>query len=44
LKDLFQWSLKDGQHYATELGYVPLPSSVSEKAAAAVNSITGGGS
>jgi len=44
LKDLFQWSLTDGQRYATELGYVPLPSSVSDKAVAAVNSITSGGS
>lgn len=44
LKNLFQWSLQDGQHYATELGYVPLPKSVAEKALAAVNSITAGGS
>ncbi len=44
LKNLFQWSLQDGQHYASELGYVPLPKSVAEKALAAVNSITSGGS
>lgn len=44
LKNLFQWSLQDGQHYATELGYVPLPQSVAQKALAAVNSISSGGS
>ena len=43
LKDLFRWSVQDGQRYATELGYVPLPPSVAEKALAAVNSIGGGG-
>ena len=42
LKDLFQWSLQDGQRYATELGYVPLPESVAQKALAAVNSIQPG--
>jgi len=44
LKGLFGWSLQDGQHYATELGYVPLPQSVAQKALAAVNSISAGGS
>ncbi len=44
LKNLFQWSLQDGQHYATELGYVPLPQSVAEKALAAINSVSAGGS
>ena len=44
LKNLFQWSLQDGQHYATELGYVPLPKSVADKALAAVNGISAGGS
>ncbi len=39
VRKLFQWSLQDGQHYASQLGYVPLPSTVSEKALAAVNSI-----
>jgi len=39
LRKLFQWSLQDGQHFAPELGYVPLPPSVAEKALAAVNSI-----
>jgi phosphate transport system substrate-binding protein len=40
VRKLFQWSLQDGQRYASELGYVPLPPAVSEKAVAAVNSIT----
>ncbi len=40
VRKLFQWSLQDGQRFASELGYVPLPSAVSEKALAAVNSIT----
>ena len=40
IRKLFQWSLQDGQRYASELGYVPLPAAVSEKALAAVNSIT----
>lgn len=42
VRKLFQWSLQDGQHFASELGYVPLPSSVADKALAAVNSITPG--
>ena len=40
IRKLFQWSLQDGQRYASELGYVPLPTAVSEKALAAVRSIT----
>ena len=31
LRDLFAWSLGDGQHYASDLGYVPLPPEVAEK-------------
>jgi phosphate transport system substrate-binding protein len=42
LRKLLQWSLQDGQRFASELGYVPLPPSVAEKALAAVNSITPG--
>lgn len=42
VRRLFQWSLQDGQRFASELGYVPLPPSVAEKALAAVNSITPG--
>jgi len=39
LRKLFQWSLQDGQRYASELNYVPLPSEVAEKSLAAVNGI-----
>ena len=42
LRKLFQWSLQDGQRYASQLGYVPLPPTVVEKALAAVNSISPG--
>lgn len=42
LKGLMQWSLQDGQRYASELGYVPLPKAVAEKALAAVNGIQPG--
>jgi len=42
VRKFFQWSLQDGQRYASELGYVPLPASVVEKALAAVNSVTPG--
>ena len=31
LRDLFQWSLQDGQRYSSQIGYVPLPSPVGEK-------------
>jgi phosphate transport system substrate-binding protein len=39
LHELFVWCLRDGQRYSTELGYVPVPASVAEKAAAALKSI-----
>jgi phosphate transport system substrate-binding protein len=42
IRGLFQWSLQEGQRYASELGYVPLPPSVVEKALAAVNSVNPG--
>jgi len=31
LKDVIQWGVKDGQQYASDLGYVPLPANVAEK-------------
>jgi len=43
LRDLFRWCLQDGQRYASQLGYVPLPAPVVEKALAAVNGISPGG-
>jgi phosphate transport system substrate-binding protein len=39
LRDLFAWSLGDGQHYASALGYVPLPPEVVEKAQAALQTV-----
>ena len=42
VRDLFRWCLQDGQSYSAQLGYVPVPSSVSEKALAALNSIKSG--
>ena len=39
LRDLFAWSLGDGQHYASDLGYVPLPPEVVEKAQAALQTV-----
>lgn len=37
LRELFLWSLRDGQSFAPELGYVRVPTAVAEKAAAALN-------
>ena len=31
LQKLFEWCLQDGQRYASQVGYVPLPSSVAQK-------------
>jgi phosphate transport system substrate-binding protein len=39
LRDLFAWSLGDGQHYASDLGYIPLPREVGEKAQAALQTV-----
>jgi phosphate transport system substrate-binding protein len=39
LRDLFAWSLGDGQNYASALGYVPLPPEVVEKAQAALQTV-----
>jgi phosphate transport system substrate-binding protein len=39
IRKLFQWSLQDGQRYASELGYVPLPGEVAQKSLAAVASV-----
>ena len=37
VRRLLQWSLQDGQRYASELGYVALPPEVAKKALAALN-------
>jgi phosphate transport system substrate-binding protein len=42
LRDLFQWSLKDGQRYLSQIGYVPIPSSVGEKGLKALESVSSG--
>jgi phosphate transport system substrate-binding protein len=39
LRNLFSWSLDDGQQYAASLGYVPLPSEVIQKAQIALQSV-----
>ena len=38
-KDVVNWSLTDGQAYAEELGYIPLPDNVVGKVQAALNTI-----
>lgn len=38
-KDVVNWSLTDGQAYAEELGYIPLPDNVVEKVQAKLNTI-----
>ncbi len=42
LRDLFQWSIQDGQRYASQVGYVPIPSSVGEKALKALETVNSG--
>jgi phosphate transport system substrate-binding protein len=42
IRDLFSWCLQDGQRYAPDLGYVPLPAPVAVKGLAALESITPG--
>lgn len=39
LKDVVNWSLTDGQAYAEELGYIPLPDNVVEKVQTKLNTI-----
>ena len=43
LRELFRWCLQDGQRYASQVGYVPLPAPVAEKALAALNNANSGG-
>jgi phosphate transport system substrate-binding protein len=40
LHDLFAWCLRDGQQYATDLGYVPLPPTVASKALTALDTLS----
>jgi phosphate transport system substrate-binding protein len=39
IRSLFAWSLGDGQQYAVNLGYVPLPPEVVDKARAALQTV-----
>ena len=39
LRDLFAWTLGDGQRAASDLGYIPLPPKVVEKALGALESV-----
>ncbi|HAY35255.1 MAG TPA: phosphate ABC transporter substrate-binding protein PstS [Ignavibacteria bacterium] len=39
LKEFLEWALSTGESFASELGYAPLPKSVSEKALTAVRNI-----
>ena len=39
LKDVINWSLTEGQNYADELGYIPLPDNVVEKVQAKLDTI-----
>jgi len=39
LRDLFAWTLGDGQRSASDLGYIPLPPEVVEKAQGALQSV-----
>ncbi len=39
IRDLFTWTLGDGQDYAAALGYIPLPTEIGGKALAALQTI-----
>ncbi len=43
IRDLFRWCLREGQAYAPQMGYVPLPEGVAAKAVAALDGITTAG-
>ncbi len=43
LYDFFRWCLQDGQRYASQIGYVPLPAVAEEKALKTLNTINSGG-
>jgi phosphate transport system substrate-binding protein len=40
VRDLFHWCLTDGQKYSADLGYMPLPPNVAQKALSALDGIT----
>jgi phosphate transport system substrate-binding protein len=39
LRDLFRWCLTDGQRYAADLGYAPLPPNIANRALAALDTV-----
>jgi phosphate transport system substrate-binding protein len=39
LRDLFRWCLTDGQRFAPELGYIPLPPNIASRALAALDGV-----
>jgi len=39
IRELFQWCLRDGQEYAAELGYIPLPSDVKTRSLSALSTV-----
>ncbi len=43
LADFLWWGLHDGERFAKDLQYAPLPAQIIEKASAKINSITSGG-
>ena len=43
LRELMLWCLRDGQRYASQIGYLPLPQLVIDKALTAVNGTSPGG-
>jgi len=40
IRDRFRWCVREGQGYAPQMGYVPLPEGVAAKAAAALDRLT----
>jgi len=42
IRDLFRWSLQDGQRYSSQIGYVPVPPAVAYKALAALIGVSPG--
>jgi phosphate transport system substrate-binding protein len=40
IRDLFLWCLQDGQRYSSQVGYVPVPLSVGDKAVKALNAVS----
>jgi len=43
IRDLFRWCLGQGQHYAPQMGYLPVPEDVAAKGASALNRLAIGG-